>query len=123
VTSRTWDYVVASDVAYDEEIFDDLLKALRTVMAPSTVGLLCNGTRSPEIERQLRKRLEAEYDLAVIDVTSLETSYELFPPDQDDAVAASGSAGAGPGANLKWELRRRVMPRTMNLWKITCRAT
>ena len=64
---RAWDFVLATDVAYTDEILDPLVDALCAVCGPGTTALLCNGSRSWRRERRLRAALRKHFDVAELE--------------------------------------------------------
>ncbi|EKX41735.1 hypothetical protein GUITHDRAFT_164288 [Guillardia theta CCMP2712] len=71
-----WDYVLASDVAYDETLFAPLVEGLLSVFNNKTVGYLCNGVRSIDREKNLRAMLEKHFKVESIKTSEFSYSIE-----------------------------------------------
>jgi hypothetical protein len=74
---RNWDYVVASDVAYEPAVFAPLCEALVAVSEQArTQVLLCNCVRSSSREKKLRC-VQASFFLSVFLPVCMWCSYRL----------------------------------------------
>jgi hypothetical protein len=78
---RAWDFVLATDVAYTDEVLDPLVDALCAVCGPGTTALLCNGSRSWRRERRLRAALRKHFDVVELEAPDRSLpSPPLSPP-------------------------------------------
>jgi len=102
---RNWDYILASDVAYEPAVFAPLCDALITLSHGKSKILLCNGVRSSTRERALRQLLLQHFAVEDIDVQDLAFSQE--EEDEGDAIGKVLNVRRFHRHTLLWSLVRR----------------
>ena len=106
--ARSWDYVVASDVAYEPAVFGPLCQALAAVSTRASRILLCNCVRSSRRERALKALLQEHFSVETVDVSDLAYSQE-----EEEEEEGRGAEGAPAAADT---LERRRFHRYTLLW-------
>ena len=113
--ARSWDYVVASDVAYEPAVFGPLCQALAAVSTRASRILLCNCVRSSRRERALKALLQEHFSIETVDVSDLAYSQEEEAGGEEEG-GTRGAEGAPAPADTADTLQRRRFHRYTLLW-------